>query len=573
LGWTGRQAQPLGLAARTGAVASETARWPTLIARHVPSRLEPALDAEDASRLRFASSAAGSEVHTLPASATAPRLASVAVAAPKASVRRAVLVAALLVVAVVLRFWTTSDLWLDEALTVNISGLPLERIPEALRQDGAPPLYYLLLHGWIRLFGSGPLAVRSLSGIMATAALPLAWLLGRRLAGRWGAWALLTMLAASPFAVRYATEARMYSLVVLLTLVGALLLPAAVARPSPLRLAGVAVVSGLLLLTHYWSFYLLAAVMAVLAFHGGRAARRVLCSVAAGVILFLPWVPSFLFQLLHTGTPWGVPANFQAMVNAVGEFAGGASNQGRALGLLFFGLAGLGVLGRPIDRHRIELDLRTRPHARAAAAAFAGTLVLAIATGYVTGNAYHGRYAAVVFVPFLMLLTLGLTTFADPRVRLWMLVSVIVLGLAASLPNVATNRTQAGEIARAIRARAAPGDLIVYCPDQLGPAVSRLLPPRYVQLTFPTGGGPELVDWLDYEARNRAADPKDFTLELLLRAGPNRDIFLVWSPGYRTYGRKCESLNNQLGAFRQGVQIRRPGRFFEKATLWRHRAG
>lgn len=488
-------------------------------------------------------------------------------------VGRVVLIGCLLVVAVVLRFWTTSDLWLDEALTVNISGLPLERIPDALRRDGAPPLYYLLLHGWIRLFGSGPLAVRSLSGIVATASLPLAWLLGRRLAGKWGAWALLTVLAANPFAIRYATEARMYSLVVLLTLAGALLLPVALARPSPARLAGVAVVSGLLMLTHYWSFYLLAVVVVILAVHRTPAARRVLGAVAAGGILFLPWAPSFLFQLLHTGNPWGVPANFQAMVNSVGEFAGGASNQGRALGLLFFGLAGLGVLGRPIDRHRIELDLRTRPRARAAAAAFAGTLLLAIVSGYVTRNAYHPRYTAVVFIPFLMLLIFGLTTFGDPRVRRWMLVSVIVLGLAASLPNVATNRTQAGEIARAIRARAAPGDLVVYCPDQLGPAVSRLLPPRYVQLTFPTGGGPERVDWLDYEARNRAADPKDFTLDLLLRAGPTHDIFLVWISGYRTYGRKCESLNNQLGAFRESIEIRRPGRYFEKATLWQHRAG
>ena len=65
---------------------------------------------------------------------------------------------------IVLRFWTRSALWLDEALTVDIARLPLHEIPEALKHDGAPPLYYYLLHFWISLFGQSNVAVRSLSG-------------------------------------------------------------------------------------------------------------------------------------------------------------------------------------------------------------------------------------------------------------------------------------------------------------------------------------------------------------------------------------------------------------------------
>ena len=62
-----------------------------------------------------------------------------------------------------LRFWTRSGLWLDEALTVDIARLPLHEIPNALKHDGAPPLYYYLLHFWIVLFGQSNDAVRSLS--------------------------------------------------------------------------------------------------------------------------------------------------------------------------------------------------------------------------------------------------------------------------------------------------------------------------------------------------------------------------------------------------------------------------
>ena len=52
-------------------------------------------------------------------------------------------------VGVITRFAPRSDLWLDEALSVNISKLPLGDIGEALRHDGHPPLYYYLLHGWM----------------------------------------------------------------------------------------------------------------------------------------------------------------------------------------------------------------------------------------------------------------------------------------------------------------------------------------------------------------------------------------------------------------------------------------
>src|SRR4051794_24532577 len=114
---------------------------------------------------------------------------------------------------VALRAWSSSDLWLDEALSVNIARLPLGDMVDALRRDGHPPLYYLLLHAWSAAFGHGDEAVRSLSGVCSVATLPLLWLAARRYAGRDAALAALVLLATNPFAIRYATEARMYALV------------------------------------------------------------------------------------------------------------------------------------------------------------------------------------------------------------------------------------------------------------------------------------------------------------------------------------------------------------------------
>ena len=43
-----------------------------------------------------------------------------------------------------------------------------------------------------------------------------------------------------------------------------------------------------------------------------------------------------------------------------------------------------------------------------------GTLFAAIAGGIVTASAFSSRYAAVVFLPFLLLVALGTTTLLSP---------------------------------------------------------------------------------------------------------------------------------------------------------------
>src|SRR3954447_18904643 len=44
--------------------------------------------------------------------------------------------------------------WIDEGLSIGIAKHDFFDIPGVLRQDGSPPLYYMLLHFWIPLFGT-----------------------------------------------------------------------------------------------------------------------------------------------------------------------------------------------------------------------------------------------------------------------------------------------------------------------------------------------------------------------------------------------------------------------------------
>ncbi|HVM64063.1 MAG TPA: glycosyltransferase family 39 protein [Acidimicrobiales bacterium] len=511
-----------------------------------------------------------------------------AVAGPSRPAVVAVAVAAVVVAGLVLRFWTRSQLWLDEALTVNIARVPLHRLPTALRHDGAPPLYYAVLHLWMRAFGTSNVAVRSLSAVCSVACLPLMWLAGRRVGRSAGAdpavtgTVALVLLASSPFAIRYATEARMYSLVVLLTVIGYLALSRLLSSPSlhPVDVVGFGLVCGLLVLTQYWALYLVGVLALVLLWQAWRSvaplrrerARVALVALAAGMVLFVPWLPTFYYQLRHTGTPWSGRSSFAAMVNAVSQFAGGSSSTGRALGLLFFALAGFGLFGLALDTHRVEIDLRTRPRGRALAIVVGGTLAVAVALGLISGGAFQARYAAVVFAPFLLLVVLGTTVFLDRRVLAGVVAVACVCGLATASGNVTSQRTQAGVLAGALRQQYRPGDLIAYCPDQLGPAVSRLLPASFTQVTFPRRTGPAFVDWVDYAKVNGAADPDAFARYLDARAGPSHAVWLVWAAEYRTFGAKCQEAADLLGTLRPPANQlieEDPTNYYEHANLVR----
>jgi 4-amino-4-deoxy-L-arabinose transferase-like glycosyltransferase len=496
-------------------------------------------------------------------------------------------VVAAVVPGIFLRFFVHSQLWLDEALSVDIARLPVRQIPGALRHDGAPPLYYVLLHFWMEVFGTGNIAVRGLSGVCSVATLPVMYLAGRRIASKRVGVAAVVITATSPFATHYATETRMYALLALLALLGYLALANAVQRPTRWSLVWVAVATAALLYTHYWSIYLLAAAGGWLVFRSWQtwrageslsARRRHLAPLGAmvvGGIAFLPWLPTFLFQAAHTGTPWAEPADFGALVDVVEELAGGGGEFARILAFVLFSLAILGLFGRGLDPRHVVLDLHTIPRARGLAAVLVGTPAIAIAVGIVTGTAFVARYTSVVFPLFCLLVALGVEAFTDHRTAAVMLAAASALGLWCSVGGALWSpRTQAGELASTLRAQAQPGDIVAFCPDQLGPSTVRLLPADLgVQtLTYPRSTPAGRVDWVDYGDAVKAASPATFAATLLGMAGPGHDVWLVESSGYRPFDDACTTIVDELTAARpeayEAVETL-PGRYFEHAALYR----
>lgn len=104
-------------------------------------------------------------------------------------------------------------MWLDETFSVWLANQRVADILHWIVQiDQHPPLYYLLLHYWVAFNGDGPYAARLLSALFGAAAIPVIYLIGRRLSGAGVGLAAALFLVLSPFNLYFAQEARMYTI-------------------------------------------------------------------------------------------------------------------------------------------------------------------------------------------------------------------------------------------------------------------------------------------------------------------------------------------------------------------------
>jgi hypothetical protein len=494
-------------------------------------------------------------------------------------------IAGVIAVGVAFRFFVRSDLWADEVISVNIAKLPLSDLKEALRHDGAPPLYYFLLHSWMEVFGSGNESVRALSGFIGVVTLVPAWYAGRRLdarraaAGlqspdsRFVAWASVLLLAASPFAIRYATETRMYALVILLVYVGYLALVRVLDRPSWGRLLVLAAVTAALVYTHYWAFALLAVVGAWLlwlAVRGRDEQRRpamlAIGALVVGALTFIPWIPTFLDQVRHTGTPWGAPVSpVGSTAEAVKSFGGNTHAVGWALLLMVV----LAVFARGLDRRHLEIDLWTQKGIRLEIGIGLVTLGVGLALARLSGTTFEARYAAVMFPLFLLTAAFGTTVFTSRPFRYVVIGVLVVGGFWGGTSNALRSRTQAYEVRNAIEANGRPGDLVVYCPDSIGTDVSRILRPGFDEVGMPGFTRPGRIDWIDYSDRVDAMRPLDVTKEIVQRAG-DHDIWFVHTDGTQSIDTKCGQIADALAILRPRLRPVEPDSFFfEHQGLYR----
>jgi mannosyltransferase len=417
--------------------------------------------------------------------------------------------------------------WVDEGLSVGIADRPLLDIPGILRQDGSPPLYYMLLHVWMSLTGSDEKATHTLSLLFALAAVPVAFWGAGLSFGRRAAWCAAVLTALNPYLSQYAQETRMYSLVVLLSLLTtSLFLRAYTGDERPARrwpvLFGLAL--AVTLYTHNWALFLGIAMGLAwlgLLFLAPAAERRTrLRDGALGfgltALLYLPWLPTLLFQAAHTGAPWSTKPEYEDLTMEATH---------RLLGHTAWLVLVVGAGGGVIALVRAGRGLRLTAEGRAVLAVgivAVATVLLAYEASRIS-PAWAMRYLAVAVPPFLLLCAAGLGAARGT--------GLLTLGIVAILWGYdvwPTTKSNVRQVTTAIAPSLSPGDVVVSTQPEQVPVLHHYLPKglRYATLTgFVADDG--VTDWRDGVKRLRASSPQRDLKPILDGLAPGRRLVMI----------------------------------------------
>ncbi|MBI2355682.1 MAG: glycosyltransferase family 39 protein [Candidatus Doudnabacteria bacterium] len=223
----------------------------------------------------------------------------------------------ILILAGLLRLYhnTSVALWHDEAFSALYTrDYSWTEMMHRIGLDVHPPLYYILLKLWTYVFGHSLISLRGVSTIFGVLTAWAGYLLVKKItkSDKIALFAGL-LLAINPFQIQYSLEARMYTLGTFLVLLSSYLLLRALETNERKFWLGYAAAAAACLYTHYFLFFSVAAQVLYLCYILLKAKKwplmlNAVMAAAAILVLYIPWIGSFLVQNQRVAAAYWIPA-------------------------------------------------------------------------------------------------------------------------------------------------------------------------------------------------------------------------------------------------------------------------
>jgi uncharacterized membrane protein len=383
----------------------------------------------------------------------------------------------ILTLAALVRFYhlTAAAIRGDEGSSLLLSQYSLAGIWEHAAHGVHPPLYFMLLHGWVNLFGDGIFSIRSLSALPGIVTVGLSVWLVDLLATRRAALLAGVLLALLPTAVHYSQQVRMYSWLGLWLIAATIALMYWIKRPQHTRyLVIYTLLMSAAFYTHYFTAFCVLChwlYLGLIRVQPGYRLRHIqrsgwwLANMAI-VALYLPWLPN-LFDLVqhmdqlqaNVDVGWEAPVTLGSLPSMIWSFL--IQDDGENLPTLIFialPLAVLALAGVALTRDRSVF--------RGSALALIYTvlpLLLVFAVSFIA-PVFIERYLSAYALGVPMLVALAIDRlYADFKV---VALAVLMLFVGIELVGLKNNATvdtddQISVMVSYVNQHFAPGDRVV----------------------------------------------------------------------------------------------------------------
>jgi mannosyltransferase len=387
----------------------------------------------------------------------------------------------ILLISLFLRFYDlgAESLWLDEAESIKESSLSVQGIADHSNQ---PPFYFLLLRGWIHLFGTSEAAIRSLSAIFGVLAVWLIFLVGKALfnprVGLTGAF----LAAFAYFPIYHSQDARAYSLLLFLSLLSYWLFIKIIKTGKKWYYPAYLFAGLLLVYTHFYGLFIIFSqvVFFLIFFKQFKTQRwKFITTIAALVLVLIPsiWLLRDRISSIAGNGFWLPRPGFSHIRDNFVNFSGTGSTRYVVL-VLFVLLAVLGFWAvrqaeekfsqGKTKKHQGNPVWQTRLESPQTIVLLLLWLCVPILIPFIESQVmtpvYQAKYTLGAYPAFCLLIANGLNNI---RWR-WVFYPVLVLIVVLSSIGLSTYyrydvKEQWREAAQLVDSRAQSGDVIVIC--------------------------------------------------------------------------------------------------------------
>lgn len=362
----------------------------------------------------------------------------------------------------VLFLWSRS-IWFDEAASVYIAQAGYWGILTKLAAvEFNPPLYFLLLRTWM-LASAELWWIEILSALIGAVSVVVMYRWGKVLYGERVGLIAAGIMAIACLQIRYSQEIRMYSLAVLLVLLSNYYF-AKVTREERFRegystWVKYVLVTALSLYAHYYAIFNVVVQNTYLFLRYRDRGLQKVWVVAQGAIaiLFLPWVPSMMAQIMNVEEEYWIAS--PTLGKLAGTFVFLGDNAVAFAALLLLAIGGLLSFARLREG---KVSVRSEKRNLFLAALVVLPVLLSFAVSLSTQSIFHERYF-IIFAPALYLLAAkGYTHLSNHGVQ-WGCIAAISIGMGLCLVTFYQSaNTDIASAAKFVERYHQPGTLVIH---------------------------------------------------------------------------------------------------------------